>query len=87
MNIWRLISDWLPATHKELTQTERLIMAKLSTLETTLDSLTAKTDKIAVDVAAIKTSQGDPEIPADAQAALDKLTGSIDIAATVASTP
>ena len=48
-------------------------MAKLSTLAQTLTNVGTQLDKVKTEVEALKASLEDVEIPAEAQAALDKL--------------
>lgn len=53
------------------------IMAKLSELSGALSALADQVDKIAKEVEALKAALADVEIPAEAQAALDRLTTAI----------
>lgn len=58
----------------DLMETERVIMAKLSTLASTLEALADKLDKVFVEVTALKTALADVDLPPGAVAALDRLT-------------
>lgn len=60
--------------------TQDNIMAKITTLGAALTALADQTDKIGKEIQALKDALVDVEIPADAQAALDRLTASIKTA-------
>ena len=50
------------------------IMAKLSTLAGTLATIETTLTKVKAEIEALKASLGDVELPAEAQASLDRLT-------------
>ncbi len=54
--------------------TERLIMSKLSELNTTLEAVNAQLEKVKTEVQTLKDSLTNVDLPANAQASLDKLT-------------
>jgi len=60
-------------------------MSKLSSLAATLNELADNTEAVKASLNAFKAGLGDTEIPADAQTALDRLTG--DVAALASDVP
>lgn len=72
VNFWRRP----PSTEKQLAtiiQNQTLIMAKLSTLSSQLAGLETTLNKVKTEVETLKGQLGDVDIPADAQATLDRL--------------
>ena len=68
------LSSSAPATKQQLDETENRLMAKLSTLAATLTAIADGVDKVKVEVQALKDSLGDVDLPAEAEAALERLT-------------
>lgn len=61
----------------DLMEMEKRIMAKVNELAAIIDGLNTKVEKVRVEVQALKDSLSNVDLPADAQAALDRLTASI----------
>ncbi len=53
------------------------IMAKISSLAATVSALAEQQEKVVTEIKALKDSLSDVEIPAEAQAALDRLSAAI----------
>jgi hypothetical protein len=85
---WRRPSDpgARPVTQKDLQETKKEILMKLSELAGALSTVNGKVDTIGTNVAALKAGQADPELPADAAANLAALQGNVD-AVVAASNP
>lgn len=64
----------MPITKADLQRTEDKIMAKVSSLAGTLGAVVTTLEKVLQEVETLKGQLGDAEIPADAQATLDRLT-------------
>jgi DNA repair ATPase RecN len=73
----------LPASKHDLQQTEQKIMAKLTELNGILQALGDKLDKATAEIIAaidaLKKALSDVELPADAQASLDRLTAAAQV--------
>jgi chromosome segregation ATPase len=61
-------------TRKRLLELLDKLMAKLSTLAGTLNDLETVLNKVKIEVEKLKEQLGDVDIPADAQATLDRLS-------------
>lgn len=59
-------------------QTKGAIMAKVSSLASTLNAIGDRLDKVKQEVQALKDSLSDVDIPAEAQAALDRLSAAAE---------
>lgn len=57
----------------QIHRTERQIMAKISTLNATLNTVVTTLTKVQAEIQALKDQLIDVDIPADAQATLDRL--------------
>lgn len=62
-----------PATKQDLRESEERTNMKLSELKGAVDAVNSQLEKVAAEVQALKDSLADAEIPADAQASLDRL--------------
>lgn len=62
------------ATKRDLEQTEERINMKLSELNAALDAVNTQLEKVKTEVQTLKDSLSDVDLPADAQASLDRLT-------------
>lgn len=69
----RFTSRFLPATKFDVTRATKEIMSKLSELNTTLTGIADTLTKVQAEVQTLKDSLSNVDIPADAQASLDKL--------------
>lgn len=75
MNPIRSALDWLGWERlSETRKRHQEIMAKLSTLGGTLTAIETTLNKVKTEVEALKNQLGDVDLPADAQATLDRLS-------------
>lgn len=63
-----------PATQSDLQLMEQRINMKLSELNTALSAVNTTLEKVQAEVQKLKDSLADVDLPADAQASLDRLT-------------
>lgn len=74
MSALSFLKEWLPATKRDLRNTEDKIMAKVNQLGSILTAIADQVAKVKVEVQAVKDALANTDLPPDAQAALDRLT-------------
>ena len=71
------MASLISGIYSQLADMEQRIRMKLSELSATLTTLGDQVEKVRVVVQALKDSLADVDLPAEAQAALDRLTASV----------
>lgn len=71
--IWCWVSRFLPSTKHDIQKNRKIIIMKLNELANAIATVNTTLEKVATEIQALKDSLTNVDLPADAQAALDKL--------------